>query len=834
MDGIEESDNCIEKRSEDTTHLESAVRRAVAPFTQERVFLCDGEGIPKFLDSHFPAEALALRAPDWELVSEKGWMAVCEDSSAAVSGENSWRTNCDKGRPFQLELSLKCLDGQNRWYRIYAAPFEEASAAYQWCGTCRLVDDERKLLVALEHARRVKSEFVANVSHELRTPLNGILGMIELLLRGPLSEEASEHVLMMQEAGRSLLSIVNEVLDFSKIEDGKLVVEKRDCDIVSVVEAVTQILTPAAAAKNILLVSSVSQLESQSFRTDPQRLRQILLNLAGNAVKFTLSGHIVLKVESCRLKDSDLDWLRFSVCDTGIGINPDQIEKLFEPFAQSAAIGVRDKSGTGLGLTISKRLAELLGGVIEVQSVPDLGSTFSLLLPLEDELAETALSDIWSKPSRPVSRPVRLLCLEPIVNNVAVLSDVFESFDLLAQSASSAEAAIRIINQAEQDGRPFHAVVLDFVRNEKECQSMLQYLQYTGLSKVLKTVAVYGCEADAASTECTYSLFMPLLRSHILELISHIAPDFGKGEVLSRAAQNPRLTSRIAVSEPGAVGAKVPVVSVGDRRALVADDHAINQKVLNLFLSDLGFEVDVTVDGVEAVHAFKEKGYSIVFLDCQMPRLNGFEAAKIIREIQARRGVSVPVIAVTANAMDGAREECLLGGMDDYLSKPVDPAALEKLVEHWLGPVTRRVTPGRPVPCITARALMQSQGLVDFAYLRRSFEPSLLPMICELFDRDFCAQLDQMKLLLAAGDLNGLEAKLDTMVSAYELIKAQRLVDLSRSLQEAFRLRRLEKACDDLDLLIRLTDKLVSDLEYEFTDKSTVTLPTLGPNSRTM
>ncbi|HNM52270.1 MAG TPA: histidine kinase dimerization/phospho-acceptor domain-containing protein, partial [Candidatus Obscuribacter sp.] len=279
MDGIEESDNCIEKRSEDTTHLESAVRRAVAPFTQERVFLCDGEGIPKFLDSHFPAEALALRAPDWDLVSEKGWMAVCEDSSAAVSGENSWRTNCDKGRPFQLELSLKCLDGQNRWYRIYAAPFEEAGAAYQWCGTCRLVDDERKLLVALEHARRVKSEFVANVSHELRTPLNGILGMIELLLRGPLSEEASEHVLMMQEAGRSLLSIVNEVLDFSKIEAGKLVVEKRDCDIVSVVEAVTQILTPAAAAKNILLVSSVSQLESQSFRTDPQRLRQILLNL---------------------------------------------------------------------------------------------------------------------------------------------------------------------------------------------------------------------------------------------------------------------------------------------------------------------------------------------------------------------------------------------------------------------------------------------------------------------------------------------------------------------------------------------------------------------------
>ncbi|MBI5175297.1 MAG: response regulator [Candidatus Melainabacteria bacterium] len=825
----------MEKRSEDTSQMESAVRRAVASFTQERVFLCDPDGIPKFLDRVFPDDQRALQAPDWEAIEEKGWIAVCEESGAGLLGENGWRANCSKGKPFQLELSLKCLDEQNRWYRIYATPFQETGATCQWCGTCRLVDDERKLLVALEHARKVKSEFVANVSHELRTPLNGILGMIELLLRGALSEEAREHVLMMQEAGRSLLSIVNEVLDFSKIEAGKLLVEKRDCDIFSVVEAVTQILAPAAAAKNILLVSSVSRLESQRFHTDPQRLRQILLNLVGNAVKFTLSGHIILKVEPCLLKNSDQEWLRFSVCDTGVGIDPGQIEKLFEPFAQSSVNGGRDKSGTGLGLTISKRLAELLGGIIEVHSEPDVGSTFSLLLPLEDELAETALSDIWSKPSRPVSSPVRLLCLEPTVNNTAVLSDVFESFDLLPQSASSAEAAIRIINQAEQDGRPFRAVVLDFVRNDKECQSMLQYLQYTGLDKVLKTVAVYGSEADAGSYGNVHSLFMPLLRRQVLEVISYIAPDFGKGELLTKSAENPRLTSRIVLSGPVAAGGKVPVISAGDRRrALVADDHAINQKVLNLFLSDLGFEVDVTVDGVDAVHAFKEKAYSIVFLDCQMPRLNGFEAAKIIREIQTRRGVSVPVIAVTANAMDGAREECLLGGMDDYLSKPVDPAALEKLVEHWLGPVTRRVTPGRPVPCITARALMQSQGLVDFAYLRRSFEPSLLPMICELFDRDFCAQLEQMKLLLATGDLNGLESKLETMVSAYELIKAQRLVDLSRGLQEAFRQRQLEKACDDLDLLIRLTDKLVSDLEYEFTDKSTVTLPTLGPNSRTM
>ena len=833
---MDDSDNLIGKLQGESSQMECAVRRAVASLTQERVFLCDPEGLPQFIDVSMADEG-DLKTPDWDLISRGGWGEACDVSDSGASGEDTWRANCKAGMPFQSELLLKCRDGQSRWYRIYAAPLLEYGVPHRWCGTCRLVDDERKLVVALEHARKVKSEFVANISHELRTPLNGILGMVELLLRGTLSEEATEHVLMMQEAGRSLLSIVNEVLDFSKIEAGKLLVEKRDCNVVSIVEGVTQILAPAAAAKNILLVSSVlvSEWQSQHFHTDPQRLRQILLNLVGNAVKFTVSGHILLKVEPCRRPDSNLEWLQFSVCDTGIGISAGQIEKLFEPFVQSTGGSLRDKAGTGLGLTISKRLAELLGGIIEVQSEPDIGSTFSLFLPLDDASVETALTDIWTKPIRPVFAPVRLLCLEPIVNNVAVLSGVFEGYDLLAQSVSSAEEAIRTINQAEQEGRPFHAVVLDFVRMEKDCRSLLQYLQYTGLHKMLKTIVVYAGEAEVLSFEGIHSLCMPLLRCHVLELISRIAPGFGETRLVAKTVENPRLTSRIVVDAPGAATGKVPVLAVGSqRRALVADDHAINQKVLNLFLSDLGFEVDVASDGVEAVHAFKEKAYSIIFLDCQMPRLSGFEAAKIIREIQTRRGVSVPVIAVTANAMDGAREECLLGGMDDYLSKPVDPVGLEKLVAHWLGPVTKRVTPGRPVPCIAARALMQTQGLVDFAYLRRSFEPSLLPMLCELFDRDFCAQLEQMKLLLPSGDLNGLDSKLDSLVSAYELVGAQRLVDLSRRVQEAFRKRQLETVCDDLDLLIRLTDKLVTDLEYEFTDRSTVTLPSLGPNSRTM
>jgi signal transduction histidine kinase/CheY-like chemotaxis protein len=523
----------------------------------------------------------------------------------------------------------------------------------------------RDLAVARDDAlaaSRAKSEFLATMSHEIRTPMNGVIGLNELLLTTTLDERQRRYAEGVRTAGQGLLAVINEILDFSKIESGHLELEEIDFDVVDLVESVAEIVAEPALAKGLELLAFCSPEVPSGLRGDPSRIRQVLLNLAGNAVKFTATGEVVLRV-TLDDRTGDRCVVRFEVSDTGIGLAPDDVGRLFEPFTQADSSTTRKYGGTGLGLSITRRLVDAMGGQLGVQSSAGAGSTFWCTLPLE----------VGREPKVTVARPpsssldgLRVLVVDDNATNRTILHDQLQHWGMSVDVVEGAEDALEALEGAARAGRPYDLGVLDLCMPGMDGLELGRRIgadpSLASLPLVLMTSGPTVTEAETRAASIAAALTKPVLMSRMrltLEgVVGHQVPD-----------------------EPAA--APDPVSGESRGVVLVVDDSDVNQLVAAGLLAHLGYTAEVVADGRQAVEIAGRQVFDLILMDVQMPEMDGYEATREIRR-QEKTGQRTPIVAMTATVTDGERERCLAAGMDDYLAKPMQKADVLAVLERWV------------------------------------------------------------------------------------------------------------------------------------------------------
>lgn len=663
-----------------------------------------------------------------------------------------------------------------------------------------------------EAASRAKSDFLAVMSHEIRTPLNGVLGMTELLQGTALNAQQRRFSDTILRSGQTLLTIINDILDFSKIEAGRLELESAAFDIRELVEETAVLLAEQAHHKGLELAVELAMDAPRTLQGDPGRLRQVLMNLISNAIKFTQQGevHIRLTVLAC---NAQIAQLRFTVRDTGIGIAPEVQDRLFTAFTQADSSTTRRYGGTGLGLAISKRLVQMMGGEMGVESVPDTGSTFWFTIRL-------ACAEATPHPTQQSCadlKNLRVLIVDDCATNREILHHQLRTWEVCGTSVASGKAALAVLRQAAQTGANYDLAILDWHMPEMDGLELARHIRADptlhGLRLLMLTSSGMG-ESAAQATAAGIHRYIPkpVRQNELCEALRQLAcpSDHLTAEPMSRrllmSGQRPRFNGRV----------------------LVAEDNPVNQEVALTMLERLGCQALAVGDGREALVALARQAFDLVLMDCQMPVMDGFAATTAWRQQENAAGNRhIPIIALTANVVKGIREQCQTAGMDDYLSKPFEQAQLADTLERWipaihqsaasaatapaattqLQPVTSSSTiattsnvatsttaPPAPPSTSTDDSPLDSRALAQIRALQRPGQPSVLKKIIHLYLDSSLVLFQQLQQAIAAGDSELLRQAAHSLKSSSANLGAMQLAALCKELERQGRDQCLEEA----------------------------------------